>query len=280
MSEKGIVTPIAYSRTLLHVAAYAMLVGLYAVLPTLKEYSRYQAIADLPAEIHAALTLVLGWLLVFRTNTAYARWWEARTLWGALVNACRNLAVKINILVHAEDEFRERSRELIVQFPPVLKDHLRDGVDTSRYAVFDGDRPVHAPSEIVRQLYGIVRRWKHSGQIDGEELRTIDEELRRFLDICGGCERIRKTRIARSYRIFARQCVFLFLATFPWGISNDFGVWTIPLTVIVAYFMIGLETVAEHVEEPFGLDEDDLDLEGLCQTIEASVNEIYTKADR
>jgi putative membrane protein len=66
----------------------------------------------------------------------------------------------------------------------------------------------------------------------------------------------------------------LVLLTLPWGVAHDFGWWTLPLTIMVSYFMIGLETVAEHVEEPFGYDDDDLDLDGICLAIETSVNEI------
>ncbi len=62
--------------------------------------------------------------------------------------------------------------------------------------------------------------------------------------------------------------------TLPWGIAQEFIWWTIPLTAILSYFMLGLETVAEHVEEPFGHDEDDLDLDVLCRTIEESVNDV------
>lgn len=63
--------------------------------------------------------------------------------------------------------------------------------------------------------------------------------------------------------------------TLPWGIAEDFKWWTIPLTMVISYFMIGMEIVAEHVEEPFGFDEDDLDLDGMCKTIEASVKELF-----
>jgi putative membrane protein len=115
------------------------------------------------------------------------------------------------------------------------------------------------------------------GNIDGQHLIVIDEDLRKLLEIVGGCERIRNTRLARSYRAFARQCVFLYLATLPWGIVHNFGWWTVPLTAILSYFMLGLETVAEHTEEPFGMDEDDLDLEGMCRTIDASVTEIFAQ---
>lgn len=254
-----------------------MLVGLYAAIPTMIEYSSFSDINLIPSQFHAALSLVLGWLLVFRTNTAYSRWWEARTLWGALVNASRNLALKLNTLGKFSVEELSKSAELIVAFPVVLRCHLRDEISSGLPNEF---RPLvmqasHAPQAVVGQLYEILGTVKASGRIDGDEMRALDEELRRLMDICGGCERILRTRIVTSYRVFARQCVILFLATLPWGIVHDFRVWTIPLTIITAYFMLGLETVAEHVEEPFGYDEDDLALESLCETIAMSVRETF-----
>lgn len=278
MSE-GFITEVTGNRTLTRVAGYALLMGLYAGLPVWKEVAVAGDFGDLPAEIHAALTLVLGWVLVFRTNTSYARWWEARTLWGALVNASRNLAIKVTDLVRADEDDLVRFRRKIIAFAYGLKDHLRDEAKLNRLSGFesDTDDPKHVPSYLVTRMYERFARWKDDAFIDGDELRVLDEEARRFLDICGGCERIKNTRLARSYRAFARQCVFLFLITFPWGIVRDFMWWTIPLTAITAYFMIGLETVAEHVEEPFGRDIDDLDLEGLCATIERTVREIFER---
>jgi predicted membrane chloride channel (bestrophin family) len=122
---KQVLAPFTSSRTLRHVAGYALLTGLYAVLPALNEYTRFHALSDLPSQIHAALTLVLGWLLVFRTNTAYSRWWEARTLWGALVNCCRNLALKFARLLELPSTDRDALRGLITAFPYTLRDHLR-----------------------------------------------------------------------------------------------------------------------------------------------------------
>jgi putative membrane protein len=277
MPVREVVLPIYRSRTLKHVAALAIGVGAYAALPVWKEHSSYADVGDTPAEIHAALTLVLGWLLVFRTNSAYNRWWEARTLWGGLVNASRNLAVKFAQLIVLPDEELAAAERLVTEFPAALRDLLRE--DTRGSGTGPLPRPVtrlatHRPGALVGELYSSLRRWKSRGWIDGDDLRVLDRDLAQLLDICGGCERIRRTRIAQSYRIFARQCVVLFLATLPWGICSEFDWWTIPLTAITSYFMLGLEIVAEHVEEPFGHDEDDLDLDGLCATIEQSVGEL------
>ncbi len=273
------VLPLIKSRTLLWVTFYALLLSLYALLPVWKEYSSYKEFGDLPSDIHAALTLVLGWLLVFRTNTAYARWWEARTLWGALVNTSRNIMVKVvSIPGITEERAREFQRD-ITAFPYSLRNHLRDDSELNKLPGFTDttEHPEHVPAYLSDLIQQRVWSLKVNQQIDGDDMRALDEQTSRLLDICGGCERIRRTRIAKSYRVFARQCVFLFLATFPWAIVNGFGYWTIPITGIIAYFMIGLETVAEHVEEPFGFDEDDLDLDGLCETIRQSVGEIAAR---
>jgi putative membrane protein len=280
MPLHDVVQPLTSSRTLGRVFWYASLFGLYAALPVLLERSPYKHFNDMPSQFHAAMSLVLGWLLVFRTNTAYSRWWEARTLWGALVNASRNLSLKLVRLGNLSPAELERARQLIVAFPVALRCHLREESESHlppAIRELAGDVR-HVPLAIASELYQTVAAAKNSGQVDGDELRTIDLELLRLMDICGGCERIVKTRIVKSYRVFARQCVALFLGTLPWGFAHDFQSWTIPLTLISAYFMLGLETVAEHVEEPFGYDEDDLDLESLCEGIAVSVNQAFSPA--
>lgn len=277
MAIRDTLLPFSHSKTLWEVTSIATLFGIYSLLPIWKDHSAYADVADLPSGLHAALSVVVGWLLVFRTNTAYARWWEARTLWGALVNASRNASVKLSRLVQLPAAERQHVRILLSYFPFALRDHLRNEGNLDDMPEIKNEVDIkHIPSIIIARLYERVSHWKSSGWIDGDELRVIDTELARFLDICGACERIQRTPIVRSYRYFTRQCVMLLLLTFPWGISNDFGWWTVPLTMLTAYFMIGLETVAEHVEEPFGRDEDDLDLDGLCHTIDISVKQIIT----
>ncbi len=277
MPFRDVIAPLVASKTLGNVGGLAIAMGGYSLLAIGKEYTPFADIASMPSQVHAALSLVLGCLLVFRTNTAYNRWWEARTLWGTLVNASRNTAIKLHHVACISSEDLARARILLVAFPIVLKHHLRSeaGVRLPESLMRLANDATHIPLALMSQLYEIVGRAKRSGAIDGDDLRVLDTELSRFLDVCGGCERIQRTRIVTSYRTFARQCILLVLLTLPWGVAHDFGWWTLPLTIIVSYFMIGLEIVAEHVEEPFGYDEDDLDLDGICQTIENSVNEIF-----
>jgi ion channel-forming bestrophin family protein len=283
MPFRGSVSVLFTSQTLTRVALYALGVTAYACIPVWLEF-RYDEFGyfRFPSNLHAALGVVLGGLLSFRTNVAYARWWEARTLWGSLVNKSRNLAIKVADLVQANDNDLTRFRSEIIGFAYAMRDHLREGADVRKLKGFEDctDRPSHVPAYLVTRMYESLCNWRDAKQIDGQDLMVLDEEGRNFLEICGACERIRNTGVIRSYRIFARQCVLLYLVTFPWGIAHDFGWWTFPLTAVIAYFMLGLETVAEHVEEPFGYDDDDLDLDQLCQAIETSVNEVFDRRNR
>lgn len=282
MPFRDTILPLTSSRTLGQVTILAIAMGLYSLIPILKEYTSYRDLGDIPSDVHAALSLVLGCLLVFRTNAAYGRWWEARILWGSLINTSRNLSIKLTSLIPRSTADTGKMLGLIKVFPFQLMEHLRtpspiDTRDTPTIASeADTNRSSvsHAPVKTVQMIYQWLGNMKRTKSVDGDELRIIDVELARLLDICGACERIARTPFVKSYRIFCRQCIALFLLSFPWGVGQDFGWWTPVLTIIVSYFMIGMEIVAEHVEDPFGLDEDDLDLEGMCKTIERSVDEI------
>ncbi|WP_291170824.1 bestrophin family ion channel [Gimesia sp.] len=280
------------------IAYYAALVGLYSLIPLIKndlgavaggfleslglhpeQIVEIEEFGDFSSNLHGIIGLVLGLLLVFRTNSSYSRWWEARKLWGRLVNVTRNMAIKFREFTNFNrDELRELAG-IIVAFPEALRDHLREDDDFEMFPELEqiDPPPRHIPAYIADLIYRRVIGWKRSGLIDGDELRIIDTEVRELMEICGGCERIRRTRLSPSYRLFVRHCITLYLCTLPWGLVEEFNFWTVPMTVIMAYFMIGIEVIAHSVEEPFGLDEDDLDLDGLCITIRSTVNEILDR---
>lgn len=282
MNRPRLLPEIARNPTLLRVCLYAAGVGVYSLLAVWKEHTSFHEVGDLPSNIHAALTVVLGWLLVFRTNASYSRWWEARTLWGRLVNISRNLAIKVADLVKAEQDDLNRFRITIVAYAYGLKDHLRGESRLQSLAGFEAcpDHPSHVPSYLITRIYGEFGDWLKQGLVDSGVLRVLDAEAREFLEICGGCERIRRTRLVRSYRAFARQCIVVYLVTFPWGVVDYFQWWTVPLSALAAYFMVGLETVSEHVEQPFGYDTDDLDLDGLCENIRVTVQEVFDRREQ
>ena len=255
----------------------SLLMAGYSGIAVLKERGRYERYADFPAGLEAAISLVIGLMLAFRVNRAYDRWWEGRILWGTLVNASRNLAIKVNNFVDTQDDSVERFRQFLVAFPYALRDHLRDtaAVDRSPCVAQEHSNVQHVPSWIVNQLYEILTSWQQHQRIQPGEFWMLDREAKVLLEVCGGCERIKNTPIASSFQVFLNHSLIVFLLTLPWGIVNEFDLWTIPLVFVTSYFAIAAEGIAEHVEQPFRAGGDGLDLDRICAGIQSSVDEIF-----
>ena len=179
--------------------------------------------------VHAILGLVVSMLLVFRTNGAYAKWWEARSLWGTLINASRNLALKGRNFVEVATEERQQLAKLIAVFATTLRDHLRRINDLKRVPGFeDLDRTIRAihPESLPRGFTHSSIRGGDAVCISDQMTRMFDIEARILMEVCGGCEKILNTRLAVSYRVFVNTCVLLYVLTLPWGLVEDFVIWT------------------------------------------------------
>lgn len=228
-------------------------------------------------------SLILGVLLVFRTNSAYDRWWEGRRLWGQLVNDSRNLTLKVRNYIPnsiATDTEKAEFGELVISFAYALKHHLRG---TTPSTPLPGLREVpeglvHGPVYLTGRIYQRIKAWQERG-LDQLFLLQVDLHLKAFMDICGSCERIKNSPLALSYRAFMRQGIALNLLFLPWYIEPQFEYWSsLPIILIGAYFLIGLELIAEDIEEPFGFDGDDLPLDTICETIKKTITEILPPA--
>jgi ion channel-forming bestrophin family protein len=222
--------------------------------------------------------IVLGLLLVFRTNSAYERWWEGRKLWGQLTNESRNFALKVNALLTLTPAHHRRVGELLISFAYALKHHLRDTKPTEPLPGV-GDASTldqkHLPLHIADQIYALLADWHQRKLIDSTMFLALDHHARPLMDICGSCERIKTSPIAVSYRAFMRQGIALNLLAWPWYMTSEYNWWwSLPPILIGAYFLIGIELIAEDIEDPFGSDGDDLPLDNICSNIKKSVSSI------
>ena len=251
---------------------------LYATAVVLVEQHFNLYVTVIGATFHGFLGLVLGTLLVFRTNTSYDRWWEGRKLWGQLVNDARNLAIKVETCVRADAADKQRLGRWLCDFAIALKEHLRGRVQLTELPGFASERlerqPVHVPAYISARIYDQFEAWRQNDQLGGFELLFLDQHAASLMNICGACERIQKTPISLSYRWFIRQSIGIYLLTLPLGLVQSLGWWTVVTVTMLSYFMIGIEMIAENIEDPFGFDEDDIMLDDICRNIERSVNEI------
>ena len=239
--------------------------------------------------VHSLLGFIMGLLLVFRTNTAYDRWWEGRKQWGALVNSTRHFAYQLAALLPGEEHAEDRAAltRLIAAYPSALRHHLRrqDPAETLRNLAADSphglqpgdiaaEAPQHIPNAIAAELYRRIAAWNRAGTITGEMLINLNAELARFTDITGACERILKTPIPFGYSLFIKKFIFAYTVTLPMGLVDQFGYWSVPLSAFTLYVFGSLELLAEEIEEPFGLDANDLPTDPLADTMRGNVAEL------
>ncbi len=232
-------------------------------------------------EIHKLIGFVLGLVLVFRTNTAYERWWEGRKLWGALVNHSRMLAIKTDaLLAPADREGRKFFATGISNFAKSLVTHLREGANASHIdsSVYENQEEMksarHLPNEIVSQIEKKFVKLKTEGKLDGNELLTVNRDLDGMMDSLGGCERIRKTPIPFSYSMYIKKFIFVYVMTLPFGLIREYHWWSIPAVMFIFYILVGIELIGEEVEDPFGTDVNDLGTEDIAASIHDNAYEI------
>ena len=231
--------------------------------------------------MHTLLGFVISFLLVFRTNTAYERWWEGRKLWGALTNNSRNLAMKLSAILPKDDPNRQFFRQSIPMYALALKNHLRS--EETRIELFDDlppeaqqkiDLEKHIPNQIAALMMRQVQEMLEQKKISGEQLLYLNLELQSFTDICGACERIKNTPIPYSYSVFIKKFIQFYIATLPFGFVFNLGYLVVPIVGFIFYVLASLELIAEEIEEPFGADENDLPLGKMARGIQVHIHEL------
>ena len=237
--------------------------------------------------------LALGIFLGFRNNTSYDRFWEGRRFWGELVNTTRSFARDVLVLVDAPaggpaDEGAARptarQQEMIraaIAFVHVFRQHLREQYEPAEYAGLlpeselarvqaAGHRPVAVLDVLGRMLH---RAWQ-AGAIDAFHLPVLANSLTLFTNQLGGCERIRNTPIPTSYTTLMHRIVGVYVFGLPFGLVTSIGEYTPLVVLFTAYAFLGLDAIGDEIENPFGIDPNDLPLAALSRSIEINLREM------
>lgn len=255
-------------------------IGIYAGLVVYFELHFFHINTKNPTVMHSILGFVLSMLLVFRTNSAYDRWWEGRKIWGSFVNNSRNLSLKLSTISNHKGD-REDFKLLITNYIFSVKNHLRgkyiqsEFQDTKTLILTEFADAEHKPNLISKHLYKKIFTLHQNKDLTAEHLVILNDELKSFTDNCGACERIKNTPIPYSYNIFLKKMIFLYCMSLPIFFGNEFGYITIAITVIVLYVFASIELIAEEIEDPFGEDENDLPLDDICKRIKTNLTEIF-----
>jgi ion channel-forming bestrophin family protein len=233
--------------------------------------------------MHSLLGFAISMLLVFRTNTAYERWWEGRKLWGSLVNSSRNLAIKLAAILPKEDTAnRSFFRKIIPAYAYALHNHLHR--EKTRVELFEGveiphfakkiDTDKHIPNQVAALMTTHINDLYQDKKISDAQLLFINVELTSFTDICGACERIKNTPIPFSYSVFIKKFIFFYVMSLPFGFAFILGYYSVPVVAFIFYVLASLEIIAEEIEDPFGGDANDVPTDKLAANIHKHVAEL------
>ncbi|MDI9818109.1 MULTISPECIES: bestrophin family protein [unclassified Legionella] len=231
--------------------------------------------------------LLMGLILVFRINAGYDRWWEARKLWGSVVNTSRNLAIIVTNYIPSK---REKSIEQLIQYiaamPYLMKNNLRlntsvDEVehllDKSTIAALKNIE--HKPNYISSRMAACFAKLLAENNINQFSYLKAEECRQIIIDCQGALERILKTPMPFVMAIKSRRFILLFLIILPIALVN-YSVYISPMvTGLVAYGLLSLDQIGVELQNPFCQTKlSHLPLGEICKTIEKNVTEIYQKA--
>ncbi len=256
-------------------------IGLYTALMVFLFHQLWEG--DMPdtLNLHTVVGLVLGLVLVFRTNTAYDRWWEGRRQLGTLTNTSRALALKLHGALPLNDLASRRFfARGIANYYLALKEHLRKGVRMEEldlvgtpYAHTLADAE-HKPAHIVAAMQVELNQLMTAGRLKPEHYLAMVRDLDTLIDVVGACERIRNTPIPYSYSTYIKKVIFIYLLTFPLSLIKTMDYMSVPMIMFATYVIAGIEVLAEEIEDPFGTDVNDLDSDNMAGNVRKNVHEI------
>jgi ion channel-forming bestrophin family protein len=230
----------------------------------------------------ALVGIALAVFLGFRNSASYDRWWEGRKLWGALFISARSLARQAMSLPHPpEPAHTRRFIAALGGFAHALRHQLR-GTDALGDLAPRLTPELHArvanaqfrPALILLWLGEWVAERKRAGAIDGCTLLAFEHNLDALSGVIGGCERLATTPLPFSYSVMIHRTIYLFCVLLPFGLVDGAGLLTPLFSLLVAYAFMALEAIAAQIEDPFGLEENDLALTTLCDTLEAALHDM------
>lgn len=228
--------------------------------------------------------VVLGILLVIRLNAGYDRWWEARTLWGGIMNQSRNLA--INAMTYGPDEavWKDQVTRWTAAFPHATRLSLRGQTPSREMGALLGAENIrvlanslHMPTFVSWRIGLLLQDAIQKLGMSGFAFLQIDRERALLMEHVGACERILSSPLPRIYSITIRRFILLFLILLPAALLAEPGeILLVPAaTMLIAYPLLSLDQIGVELENPFtGKRASHLSLDEMCETIELSVRAI------
>ncbi|MBE7179056.1 MAG: hypothetical protein INR69_21815 [Mucilaginibacter polytrichastri] len=242
---------------------------------------------SIPLGVPTIMGTVLSLLLAFKSNQAYDRWWEARSLWGAIVNDSRSFARQVLSFIdnpYGQEDI-ENLRERLVKrqiawcycaAQSLRKQDALGGLD--RFLSADEIKHLRKFESAFFAIHDLqakdLNMAAKNGWINDFQQVEMDQTLTRFSNAIGACERIKNTVFPVLYSMFIHFSLILFIMMLPFGLIEIFGYLMIPVTVAIASSFLLIEKMAIHLQDPFENRPADTPMTTISQKIERDLTQI------
>lgn len=228
--------------------------------------------ASLPSTMHSLIGIVIGLLLVFRTNTAYDRWWDGRKLISNVSQEIDFMSARLLVMEnHQTTEIIMGVRTELNRFLDNLRNYLKDKDEENHNSL---DFHIHQKHSIQN----IMILLKKIG--DTPDTLALHASLGKLLEYSNSLERIKNTPIPLSYVLHIKISIFIYMITLPFGLFHDLGLWATPMVMLVYYIIAGVEIISNEIENPFADDPNDLPTDTLFDVIVGTLWDVtYKKQD-
>ncbi|WP_256011615.1 bestrophin family protein [Desertivirga xinjiangensis] len=247
-------------------------------------YTRYNFNISISNAEISMLGIALSILMGFRVSAAYERWWEARKIWGAVVNNSRSFARQVITFCHDSGVEGELVKSLIyrqIAFVHAMACRLRQ-VDCAvliEPLLYDDEYEKiivksHIPNLLLLHNTYAVKQLQKDNYITDFELMRVEETLYQLTDNLGAAERIKNTPFPVPYSYFTWLLVHLFAILIPFGMVDAFGYLTIPVALCATFIFLVIDQIAVEIQDPFSNRENDIPVSAICQNIEIDLKEM------
>lgn len=246
-----------------------------------------QMLPDMPLAIPAFMGTAISVLLSFKLNQSYDRWWEARQIWGAIVNDSRTLIIQTKSFAKNEnDPLINKIGCAQIAWCYSLGQSLR-GLDPTenldKYLSLEEITELKAhsntPLAILHLQAMYIKELVKSGQLNVFERIQLDDTLTRLCESQGKCERIKSTVFPATYKKYLHFMIYLFLCTLSISLDNIQAQYEIPLLISIASSFFLLEKSATHMQDPFENRPTDTAMTAIANKIEINIKQLLKEKD-
>ncbi|MDX8572233.1 bestrophin family ion channel [Elizabethkingia sp. HX QKY] len=238
------------------------------------EFSHIQ----IPLSVLALVGTIVSILLAFRTSQSYERWWEARIVWGAIVNDSRSFVREIMQYVKKENVsevnlFAERQ----IIWVNALGESLRKVPFSSKVAAYleqNNLKDVNIPNSILTEHSKQIKDLVENGKISEFSQLQLNQTLSKLCDSMGKCERIKNTVFPRSYSLMLHTLIYAFTVILPFGLDHSQLTIEIILSILIPIMFISIEKTAIIMQDPFENSPADTPMTSIAQTIEINIRQM------